>query len=193
MDNCSPTMAADHARSQTVDEYGILVRNLFTLAGLNPKEVRGVIISSVVPPLNSTLEGMSERYFEIPALFVGPGVKTGMPILYDNPQDVCADRIVNSVAAYRKVQMVARASSWISERRLISIASRSAANTSAERLHPASASRPTRFFRAPPASGAWKSRDPEQNHRHEYGALAASCSHSFTWLHWIWWTASSIA
>jgi len=90
------------ARSQTVDEYGILVRNLFTLAGLNPQKVRGVIISSVVPPLNSTLEGMSQRYFQLPPLFVGPGVKTGMPILYDNPQEVGADRIVNSVAAYEK-------------------------------------------------------------------------------------------
>jgi type III pantothenate kinase len=90
------------ARAQTVDEYGILARNLFTLAGLDPKEVHGVIISSVVPPLNSTLEGMSQRYFQLPALFVGPGVKTGMPILYDNPQEVGADRIVNSVAAFEK-------------------------------------------------------------------------------------------
>jgi type III pantothenate kinase len=90
------------ARDQTIDEYGILARNLFTLAGLNPQEIRGVIISSVVPPLNSTLEGMSLRYFQLPALFVGPGVKTGMPILYDNPQEVGADRIVNSVAAFEK-------------------------------------------------------------------------------------------
>ncbi len=90
------------ARAQTIDEYGILARSLFTLAGLDPKEVRGVIISSVVPPLNFTLEGMSERYFQLPPLFVGPGIKTGMPILYDNPQEVGADRIVNSVAAYEK-------------------------------------------------------------------------------------------
>jgi type III pantothenate kinase len=90
------------ARDQTIDEYGILARNLFTLAGLNPREIRGVIISSVVPPLNSTLEGLSQRYFQLPALFVGPGVKTGMPILYDNPQEVGADRIVNSVAAFEK-------------------------------------------------------------------------------------------
>jgi type III pantothenate kinase len=90
------------ARAQTIDEYGILARNLFTLAGLNPHEVNGVIISSVVPPLNFTLEGMAQRYFKLPALFVGPGVKTGMPILYDNPQEVGADRIVNSVAAFAK-------------------------------------------------------------------------------------------
>jgi type III pantothenate kinase len=90
------------ALEQTVDEYGILARNLFTLAGLDPGEVRGIIISSVVPPLNGTLAGMAQRYFQVPALFVEPGVKTGMPIQYDNPQEVGADRIVNSVAAFAK-------------------------------------------------------------------------------------------
>jgi type III pantothenate kinase len=90
------------ARDQTIDEYGILTRNLFTLAGLEPGEIGGVIISSVVPPLNSTLAGMADRYFNHQALFVEPGVKTGMPIHYDNPQDVGADRIVNSVAAFEK-------------------------------------------------------------------------------------------
>ena len=90
------------ARDQTVDEYGILTRNLFTLAGLEPSEISGVIISSVVPPLNGTLAGMAERYFGHGALFVEPGVKTGMPVRYDNPQEVGADRIVNSVAAFEK-------------------------------------------------------------------------------------------
>src|SRR5258706_6732276 len=90
------------ARDQTVDEYGILTRELFTLAGLDSTEVSGVIISSVVPPLNSTLEEMSERYFRVKALFIEPGVKTGMPVLYDNPQEVGADRIVNAVAAFAK-------------------------------------------------------------------------------------------
>lgn len=90
------------ARDQTVDEYGILTRELFTLAGIDPSSVSGVIISSVVPPLNATLEEMSERYFHVKALFIEPGVKTGMPILYDNPQEVGADRIVNAVAAYTK-------------------------------------------------------------------------------------------
>jgi type III pantothenate kinase len=90
------------ARDQTVDEYGILTRNLFTLAGLDSGDIRGVIISSVVPSLNATLEGMAERYFHVQALFVEPGVKTGMPIHYDNPQEVGADRIVNSVAAFAK-------------------------------------------------------------------------------------------
>lgn len=90
------------ARDQTIDEYGILTRNLFTLAGLEPREIGGVIISSVVPPLNSRLAGMADRYFNRKALFVEPGVKTGMPIHYDNPQEVGADRIVNSVAAFEK-------------------------------------------------------------------------------------------
>ncbi len=90
------------ARDQTVDEYGILTRELFTLAEIDPAAVTGVIISSVVPPLNPTLEEMSERYFHVKALFVEPGVKTGMPVLYENPQEVGADRIVNSVAAFSK-------------------------------------------------------------------------------------------
>src|SRR6202140_1616798 len=90
------------ARDQTVDEYGILTRDLFTIANLDPREIRGVIISSVVPPLNSTLAGMAERYFHTQALFVEPGVRTGMPVHYDNPQEVGADRIVNSVAAFAK-------------------------------------------------------------------------------------------
>ncbi len=90
------------ARDQTVDEYGILTRNLFTVAGLEPSEIGGVIISSVVPPLNATLAQMAEQYFHQKALFVEPGVKTGMPVQYENPQEVGADRIVNSVAAFDK-------------------------------------------------------------------------------------------
>lgn len=90
------------ARDQTVDEYGILTRDLFTLAKLKPEEIGGVIISSVVPPLNSTLAGMALTYFGRKAVFVEPGIKTGMPIQYDNPQEVGADRIVNSVAAFDK-------------------------------------------------------------------------------------------
>lgn len=90
------------ARDQTVDEYGILTRDLFTIAKLDPHEIRGVIISSVVPPLNSTLAGMAEQYFHTKALFVEPGIRTGMPVHYDNPQEVGADRIVNSIAAFAK-------------------------------------------------------------------------------------------
>jgi type III pantothenate kinase len=90
------------ARDRTVDEYGILTRDLFTLAELEPREIGGIIISSVVPPLNSTLAGMAERYFDRKALFVEPGVKTGMAVLVDNPLEVGADRIVNGVAAFQK-------------------------------------------------------------------------------------------
>lgn len=90
------------ARDQTVDEYGILTHNLFTTAGLEPRNIEGVIISSVVPPLDHTLAEMTERYFKLTPVFVEPGIKTGIRIRYDNPQEVGADRIVNSVAAFEK-------------------------------------------------------------------------------------------
>jgi type III pantothenate kinase len=90
------------ARDQTVDEYGILTRDLFTHAGMSPAEIKAVMIASVVPSLNATLAEMSERYFSIQALFVEPGIKTGMPVHYDNPQEVGADRIANGVAAFAK-------------------------------------------------------------------------------------------
>ena len=90
------------ARQQTVDEYGVLTRNLFTLAGLDRDAISGVIISSVVPPVNWTLAEMARIYFGKKALFVEPGVKTGMAVLVDNPLEVGADRIVNGVAAFHK-------------------------------------------------------------------------------------------
>lgn len=90
------------ARQQTVDEYGVLTRNLFTLAGLDGKAIDGVIISSVVPPVNWILAEMSRIYFGQKALFVEMGVKTGMAVLVDNPSEVGADRIVNGVAAFHK-------------------------------------------------------------------------------------------
>jgi type III pantothenate kinase len=90
------------ARLQTVDEYGVLTRNLFTLAGLDPAAIGGVIVSSVVPPMNWTLGEMSRIYFGRKALFVEMGVKTGMAVLVDNPLEVGADRIVNGVAAFHK-------------------------------------------------------------------------------------------
>ena len=88
--------------TQTVDEYGVLFRNLFAMDNLEAKGIHGIVISSVVPPLDSTLRQVCERYFNIKPLFVGPGVKTGMPVLYENPAEVGADRIVNSVAAFEK-------------------------------------------------------------------------------------------
>ena len=88
------------AREQTVDEYGVLTRNLFALAGLDRNDITGVIISSVVPPVNWTLGEMSRVYLGKKALFVEMGVKTGMAVLVDNPAEVGADRIVNGVAAF---------------------------------------------------------------------------------------------
>jgi len=88
--------------AQTVDEYGVLFRNLFAMQQLEPQEIQGIIISSVVPPLDSTLRRVSERYFHQKALFVEPGIKTGMPVLYENPAEVGADRVVNGVAAFEK-------------------------------------------------------------------------------------------
>src|SRR2546425_3807811 len=90
------------AREQTVDEYGVLTRNLFTLAGLDRDAITGVIISSVVPPVNWTLAEMARRYLGKKALFVELGVKTGMAVLVDNPSEVGADRIVNGVAAFHQ-------------------------------------------------------------------------------------------
>src|SRR5271155_5163322 len=88
--------------TETVDEYGVLFRNLFAMDNLEVKEIHGIVISSVVPPLDSTLRQMCESYFNTKPLFIGPGVKTGMPVLYENPAEVGADRIVNSVAAFEK-------------------------------------------------------------------------------------------
>ena len=88
--------------SRTYDEYGILVRQLFAWSGIDPAQVSQVAVSSVVPPMQFNLERMAERYFKAKPMFVGPGTKTGMPILYDNPREVGADRVVNSVAAYEK-------------------------------------------------------------------------------------------
>jgi len=88
--------------TQTVDEYGVLFRNLFAMDNLEAKGIHGIVISSVVPPLDSTLGQVCERYFSRKPLFIEPGVKTGMPVHYDNPAEVGADRIVNSVAAFEK-------------------------------------------------------------------------------------------
>ena len=88
--------------TQTVDEYGVLFRNLFSMAGLEASAIHGIIISSVVPPLDSTLRQVCEQYFNTKPLFVEPGVKTGVPVLYENPAEVGADRIVNAAAAFEK-------------------------------------------------------------------------------------------
>ncbi|MBI4166459.1 MAG: type III pantothenate kinase [Acidobacteria bacterium] len=89
-------------RRQTADEFGVFTRNLLSLDGIRPEGITGVMIASVVPPLNSALEEMSAKYFRLEAVFLGPGMRTGMAIHYDNPQEVGADRIANSVAAFEK-------------------------------------------------------------------------------------------
>ena len=87
---------------QTADEWGILLRNLFEPAGLDISAVDGMIISSVVPPIDSTLAAMTLRYFHTEAVFIGPKTDLGIGILYDNPNEVGADRLVNAVAGFRK-------------------------------------------------------------------------------------------
>jgi len=90
------------SREKTSDEYGVLLSSLLSHAGIDIGAVDDLIISSVVPPLSGVIEKMCVRYFDRRPFQVGPGLKTGMPILYDNPRDVGADRIVNAVAAYEQ-------------------------------------------------------------------------------------------
>lgn len=87
-------------RERTADEVGILVTQLFAASGLSPKDVTGIILASVVPPLTRPMEEMAAQYFGRPPLTIDPGVNTGMPVLYTPPSDVGADRVVNAVAAY---------------------------------------------------------------------------------------------
>ncbi|MGI6091952.1 MAG: type III pantothenate kinase [Veillonellaceae bacterium] len=89
-------------RIKTGDEYGMLLNSLFNYAGLTMKDFNAVIISSVVPPLVVPIVKMCQRYFGVEPLVVGPGIKTGMCIRYENPREVGADRIVNAVAALEK-------------------------------------------------------------------------------------------
>src|SRR3989339_709761 len=88
----------------TVDEYGTLILNLYKNSRISSKAITDIIISCVVPPMLNILLPLCLKYFGIEPLIVGPGVKTGMPIFYDNPKEVGADRIVNAVAAYEKYQ-----------------------------------------------------------------------------------------
>lgn len=86
-------------RDKTEDEYGMLIKSLFTHVNMAFEDIQGVIISSVVPPLISSLERMCQKYLRLQPLIVGPGVKTGLNIKYENPREVGADRIVNAVGA----------------------------------------------------------------------------------------------
>jgi type III pantothenate kinase len=86
-------------RNKTEDEYGMIVKSLFEHVNLSFSNIDGIIISSVVPPIMFALERMCQKYFQHKPLVVGPGIKTGLNIKYENPREVGADRIVNAVAA----------------------------------------------------------------------------------------------
>jgi type III pantothenate kinase len=86
-------------RNRTEDEFGMIIKSLFDNSGLSFSDIDGIIISSVVPPIMFALERMCQKYFHLKPLVVGPGMKTGLNIKYENPREVGADRIVNAVAA----------------------------------------------------------------------------------------------
>jgi type III pantothenate kinase len=91
------------AKGRTSDEYHVLLLNLLELAGVKRSDVRASILASVVPSFNDTVIDAVDRAFDHEIMVVGPGIKTGMPVLYENPREVGADRIVNAVAAYERV------------------------------------------------------------------------------------------
>ncbi|HWP98138.1 MAG TPA: type III pantothenate kinase [Syntrophomonadaceae bacterium] len=87
---------------RTADEYGVLIKSFFDYDELNRQDIKAVVVSSVVPSLMLELEWMANKYFSCKPLMVGPGIKTGLAIKYENPREVGADRVVNAVAAYHK-------------------------------------------------------------------------------------------
>jgi type III pantothenate kinase len=89
-------------KDTTADEYRMILHSLTAMDGLGPLKIGGAIISCVVPPLTGALDQLCRTFFKVTPLFVGPGIKSGMPIRYDNPKEVGADRIVNAVAAYER-------------------------------------------------------------------------------------------
>ena len=89
-------------RHKTEDEYAMQVNAFFTHAGISFEQIKGIIISSVVPPIMFALEEMCNKYFRVKPIVVGPGVKTGLNIKYENPREVGADRIVNAIAALQQ-------------------------------------------------------------------------------------------
>lgn len=89
-------------KNKTVDEYGLMLRQMLGSENIDPRDIKDIIISSVVPNINDIFPEIASKYFGLEPIIIGPGVKTGMNILYDNPKEVGADRIVNSVAAFEK-------------------------------------------------------------------------------------------
>ncbi len=92
-------MRCESARSRTVDEYAVLVHHMMRLRGIDPNRIQHAICASVVPSLTDPMASMVKLAFGVETMIVGPGIRTGMPILYENPKEVGADRIVNAVAA----------------------------------------------------------------------------------------------
>jgi type III pantothenate kinase len=97
------TFRIESAKGRTVDEYHVLILSLIRLAGVEPERVTASIVASVVPALSDPINSALRRAFGHKSLVVGPGIKTGMPILYENPREVGADRIVNAIAAFERV------------------------------------------------------------------------------------------
>ncbi|MDQ1453568.1 MAG: type pantothenate kinase, partial [Acidobacteriaceae bacterium] len=89
-------------KNQTSDEYGVLFMSLFAMRQIDVSKISAIVVSSVVPPLDTTIRRLCERYFGLRPMFVEPGIKTGMPLLVDNPAELGADRIVNGVAAFAR-------------------------------------------------------------------------------------------
>jgi type III pantothenate kinase len=87
---------------RTADEYGVIISQLIDYAGYRCDQISAIAVSCVVPPMLTTTQELADKFFKIEPLIVGPGIKTGMPILYESPKDVGADRIVNGIAAYEK-------------------------------------------------------------------------------------------
>lgn len=97
-DNLKHHWRIETNRNKTEDEYGMLIKSLFEHVELTFSDIKGIIISSVVPPIMTALERMCQKYFQVKPLIVGPGMKTGLNIKYENPREVGADRIVNAIA-----------------------------------------------------------------------------------------------
>ncbi len=89
-------------RRRTADDLGMLIKNLFDIEGMTFREIEAVVVSSVVPPMTPVLTAMCRRYLKQEPLLIEPGVKTGIPLRYENPREIGADRIVNAVAAYQR-------------------------------------------------------------------------------------------
>lgn len=87
---------------RTADEYGVLISHLTGARGIGREQINAIVASSVVPPMTSVIQELGKRFFDVAPLVIGPGVKTGMPVLYDSPKDVGTDRICNGVAAYER-------------------------------------------------------------------------------------------